>query len=78
MSKGGPGAGAGGGGGERITSRLRAVSTESDTGLNLQNQEIMTWAKTKSRELNHLSHPGAPGEKSFQIALKMSSFLWSF
>ena len=36
-------------------SRLRAVSTEPDAGLELMNPETMTWM------LNRLSHPGAPG-----------------
>ena len=44
---------------ERIPSR-RAVSTETDVGLNLVNCEIMTSAKIKSWPLNLLSHPGAP------------------
>ena len=45
---------------ERIASRLHAVSSESNTGLDLTNQEIMTWAETKSWTPNRLSHPGAP------------------
>ena len=45
---------------ERIPSRLHAVSTEPDVGLELTNHEIMTWAEIKSLTLNQLSHPGAP------------------
>ena len=33
---------------ERIPSRLHTISAESDTGIELTNHEIMTWAKTKS------------------------------
>ena len=39
-------------------SRLWAVSTEPDTGLELTSCEIMTWGEVKT--LNWLSHPGAP------------------
>ena len=42
---------------ERIPSRLRAATT---WGSNSWNCEIMTWAETKSRMLNRLSHSGAP------------------
>ena len=45
---------------ERILSRLHTVSTEPNAGLEPTNCKIMTWAKTKSRTLNWLSHPGAP------------------
>ena len=44
----------------RIPSRLCTVSPEPDAGLEPTNREIMTWAETKSRTLNRLSHPGAP------------------
>ena len=44
---------------EKIPSRLHAVSTEPNVGLDLTNREIMTWAKIKSRMLNRLSHPSA-------------------
>ena len=37
---------------ERIPSRLHAVSTEPDIGLDLGNHEIMTWAETRSGTLN--------------------------
>ena len=47
---------------EKIPSRLRAVSTESDMGLELANCEIMTCIELKSQMLNQLSHPGAPWE----------------
>ena len=50
---------------ERTPSRFRAVSTESNSGLNLMNCEITTCAETKIRTLNHLSHPGAPGSLQF-------------
>ena len=43
------------GGAERkreIPSKLCAVSTEPDTGLELMNCEIMIWAKIKSQMLN--------------------------
>ena len=46
---------------ERIPSRLCTVSTEPDVGLKPMNCEIMTWAETKSRPPNRLSHPRAPG-----------------
>ena len=42
-----------------IPSRLLTASTEPDTGLDLMNREIMTWAEIKSRMLNGLSHPAA-------------------
>ena len=42
---------------DRIPSRLRAVRTEPNAGLDLRNHEIMTWA---SWMLNRQSHPGAP------------------
>ena len=45
---------------ERIPSRLRTASAEPVVELKLRNCEIMTWAETKSRLLNRLSHPGAP------------------
>ena len=40
--------------------RLRAVSTEPDTGLKLTNHETMTWAEIKNWMRNWLSHPEAP------------------
>ena len=39
-------------------SRLHAVSTEPDTGLELTNREIMTRAEIKSQSPNRLSHSG--------------------
>ena len=40
-------------------SRLWAVSTEPDSGLELTNWEIMTWAEIRwNQMLNPLSHPG--------------------
>ena len=47
---------------ERIPSRLSTVSMEAMVGLELMNCEIMTGAEIKSRMLNRLSHPGAPGK----------------
>ena len=45
--------------GEReIPSRLHAVNTEPDVGLEPTSHEIMTWAEINSRRLNRLSHPG--------------------
>ena len=41
-------------------SRLRAVSTEPDVGLEPTDCEITTWAETKSQTLHPLSPPGAP------------------
>ena len=40
-------------------SRLRAVRTEPDVGLEPTNHEIVTLAKVRSLALNRLSHPGA-------------------
>ena len=45
--------------GERIPSRLCAVGSEPNMGLELMNHEIMTRAYIKSWTLNQLSHPGA-------------------
>ena len=50
---------------ERIPSKLHAVSTEPNEGLDPMNYEIMTWAEIKSLMLNWLSHPSAPWEKEF-------------
>ena len=55
---------------ERISSRLHAVSTEPDVGLDLRNHEIMTWAEIQSEALNQLSHPGAPRRLYFKWRLK--------
>ena len=44
----------------RIPSRLHAVITEPDTGLDPTNREIVTRAEIKSHTLSRLSHPGAP------------------
>ena len=46
-------------GDSRIQSRLWAVSTEPNVGLELTNREIMTWSEVGSQMLNRLSHPGA-------------------
>lgn len=54
-----PGRGTGRGGG-KIPSRLCAVCTEADTGLELMSWEIMTGARIPSRKLDRLSHPGSP------------------
>ena len=45
--------------GERVPSRLRAVSIESNAGLEITNSEIRTCAKIKRWTLNQVSHPGA-------------------
>ena len=50
---------------ERIPSRLPAVGTEPDSGLDVANHEIMTGAEIKSHMLNRLSHPGAPKQWFF-------------
>ena len=54
---------------KRIPSRLHSVSTEPDARLKLTNHEIMTSAEIKSWMLNQLSHPGAPGQKSWSQQL---------
>ena len=61
---------------ERIPSRLRAVSIEPNTGLDLTNGESMTWAKTKSGMLNPLSHPDAPESDNlnFQVFYTAKAF----
>ena len=45
---------------KRILSRLCAVSTDPDMGLEPMNCDIMIWAETKSQTLNCLSHTGFP------------------
>ena len=55
---------------ERIPSRLCAVSTEPNTGLEVTNREIMTRAKIKSLTLNRLSHPGAPVSGIFKPLIR--------
>ena len=57
--------------GERIPSRLCTGSTEPSAGLDLTNRETMTQAKTKSRMLNWLGHPGT----SNHIPACRSSFI---
>ena len=47
-------------------------------GLNLMNQEIMTWAKIKSQMLNQLSHSGAPVDESVDAQTFMKSHLALF
>ena len=44
---------------ERIGSRLWAISTDPDTGLEPVSHEIMTLVEIKSQMLNQLSHPDA-------------------
>ena len=41
------------------------LSVEPDTGLELNDPKIMTWAKTKSQTLNQLKQPGAPEPSVF-------------
>ena len=55
---------------QKTPSRLRAVGTEPDVGLEPMNREITTRARTMSRKLNRLSHPSA----SF-IVISSASFL---
>lgn len=50
------------------------LSTELDA-VRSQEPKITTWADTKSRTLNQLSHPGAPEENNF---LTFSSFIGHF
>ena len=52
-----------------VGSRMWAVSTEHDAGLEPTNHEIMIWAETKSLMLNQLNHPGAPPNKFFFLIL---------
>ena len=54
--------------GVRVPRKLRAVSTEPDTGLKLVNGEIMARVKIKSRTLNRLSPPGAPPSSFLSLA----------
>lgn len=44
---------------ERLPNWLHTVSAEPNTGLDLMNRGIMTWAETGSQTLHRLSHPGA-------------------
>ena len=67
-------AGEGQRGRERIPSRLHAVSTDPDVGLESTNHEIMTWAEIKSQRLNWLSHPGTPMTNVFALSLHLSYF----
>ena len=48
------------------------LAAEPDSGLELTNGEIVTWAKIKSRTLNWLSHPGASGISSSNQLLNRS------
>ena len=50
---------------ERAPNRLHTGSSEPDVGLELMNHEILTWAETKSRPPNWLSHSGAPETQVF-------------
>ena len=55
----------GGGGeaeGENLSTRLSDECKAPRWALDLRTHEIMTCAETKSRSLNQLSHPGAPGQ----------------
>ena len=61
---------------KRIPSRLLAVSTEPNAGLDVANCETVTWAKIKSQTLNLLSHPGAP-EDLFLKLLTIFLNVWS-
>ena len=57
---------------ERIPSRFCAVSTESDTGLDLMNREIMTCVNIKSQML---SLPSLPGVPESHILIKKITYL---
>ena len=46
--------------GETIPSRLRTVSVDPATGLELISHEVMTWTEVKRWTLNQLSHSSAP------------------
>ena len=73
-------------GSERIPSRLRAVRTESDAGLELTNREIMTRAEIERWMLSWLNHPGAPPSffciimsfKKLPLRIFIHSFIHSF
>ena len=56
-------------------SRLQAVSTELDAGLEPTNRKIndLSWSQT----LNWLSHPGAPTPFSFLKAKNIASLQWA-
>ena len=51
-----------------------SLSTEHRARLGAQSQDpkIMTWAKTKSRRLNQLNHPGAPGDEIFNKFIRVA------
>ena len=55
-------------------SRLWAVNTEPNAGLELMNCETMTWA---SQTLNQLSHPGAPNMYFFNVYLFLRDRVWA-
>ena len=55
---------------DKIPSKLYAISTELDAGLELMNYEIMTWAEIRSQMLNRLCHPGIP------ILVNFLKFTW--
>ena len=55
--------------GDGIPSRLCAISTEPDVGLEPTNCEIMTWAKIKCQTRHRLSLPDAPGVVKFMLQL---------
>ena len=50
---------------------------EPDAGLKFVNHEIMTLAEIKSRTLNRLSHPGAPGDMCFldELSIRENIFI---
>ena len=55
-------------------SRLRAVSTEPDVGLELTNHEIMTWAEV--RHLTNWAHEGTP-RNPFKFKKKKKKKQWN-
>ena len=54
--------------------RLHTVSAETNAGLEPTNYEIMSWAKIKSRTLNHLSPLGMPHPHRFIFITKLVEF----
>ena len=72
---------------ERESQADSTLSVQSPVwGLNPRNCEVMTWAKTKSRRLNRLSHPGASqslfirfyfwANNMYTSEIKASDFYW--
>ena len=62
----------GGGGGKRIWSRLH-TDHRAQLGAPSHDSETMTWAKTKSKTLNWLSHSGAPNRHFSKEDMQMAN-----